>query len=1187
MSLKQRMPKLFALFTLKTLFIFIGVIALVVFVWLAGPLIAIADVTPLASVQNRLLFLAGLLVFWLLSLVAKKIIVKRRNDKLAREMIKGQGGEMDDIAADQDISMIEDKLKQAVSILRTAKLNKGKSVYQLPWYILIGPPGSGKTTALQQSGLQFPLQKEMGITALEGIAGTRHCDWWFTEKAVLIDTAGRYTTQDSRSTTDSRAWFGFLGLLRRYRAEQPINGAVISMSLADLLNCTQTERNLHARAIKQRIQELQNQLSMTFPIYVIFTKADLVAGFSEYFAELSEEEREQAWGFTFPIENDEDPQGVVSLFNKEFYQLIVKINEGMLQRLNGERDASARALIYEFPKQLRMLQGAADDFLKEIFAPNAFEKLPLLRGVFIASGHQAGNPIDRVSSQMASGFGLKPNAPASAAHCMVNGEPKGFFLKSVLNDVIFAEQNIATVNTEHARQSRWFRRGAIASICVTSVVLGAGWWASANWNQDLAQVIRDDVQAYKQNAIGGLTTNTDLITLANGLTILRDLPTGYAGNLPEGWPNHLGLYQGDRLSQATHEVYQRALQRYLLAYVSKSLVNDMANNKTHIDYLYETLKTYLMLFERDYYNAEQIKSWFAFHLENNIPGDVNKPIRLQLNGHLETLLDNNAIKPEYNGLAVRQARDILLSVPLAERAFARIEQKAKQHQLADFQLTNVLPTESISLFYRQSGEPLKKSIPALFTYEGFYKVFLPEHKQIIQVLTKDSWVYGEKVKGMGGDVEDQVVKQVKARYFKEYSYYWNDLIDDLALQKFDTAAQGAYITKILTSPDQPFQKVLTAIQDNLELTKLPASENAGKAADLAGAVAAKKMPSATNRFRQYMPTDVNIKISLPGESVELAFADILALDESVVLQIQTQMKKVHAMLTRLNRGQTSGDKVVNLHVNLKQDGEPIAELEKLAEDLPVPFAAMVTSTIDGTSQITLGSARYHLNDIWQGTVYEEYRQRIIGRYPFKRYSPNEVKIRDFTRFFGPKGTMAKYFNNYIKPHVRMGAKRWTFKNDIGLSNRSLEIFRNWQQIQNDFFISGSSKPEVEFALKAKYLDRDMQQIKLQIDDQDFVYRHDPIRVAEYTWPNVTNYAQTRVTFTPANYMRTVEKSYEGDWAWFRFLDDIVAQRPATLKDHVLEIKVQGHVAKIQLIAGSASTPFKTRELEAFSCPAKL
>ena len=63
--------------------------------------------------------------------------------------------------------------------------------------MFIGAPGSGKTTALVNSGLQFPLAERFGKAAIRGVGGTRNCDWWFTDEAVLLDTAGRYTTQES------------------------------------------------------------------------------------------------------------------------------------------------------------------------------------------------------------------------------------------------------------------------------------------------------------------------------------------------------------------------------------------------------------------------------------------------------------------------------------------------------------------------------------------------------------------------------------------------------------------------------------------------------------------------------------------------------------------------------------------------------------------------------------------------------------------------------------------------------------------------------------------------------------------------------------------------------------------------------------------------------------------------------
>ena len=54
----------------------------------------------------------------------------------------------------------------------------------------------------------------MGQGAVAGVGGTRLCDWWFTENAVLIDTAGRYTTQDSDAAVDRAGWDAFLDLLK-------------------------------------------------------------------------------------------------------------------------------------------------------------------------------------------------------------------------------------------------------------------------------------------------------------------------------------------------------------------------------------------------------------------------------------------------------------------------------------------------------------------------------------------------------------------------------------------------------------------------------------------------------------------------------------------------------------------------------------------------------------------------------------------------------------------------------------------------------------------------------------------------------------------------------------------------------------------------------------------------------------
>src|SRR5690606_9363107 len=177
----------------------------------------------------------------------------------------------------------------AVKMLRKTR-GRG-SLYSLPWYMVIGPPGSGKSTLVRNSGLQFPLAGQFGKESLRGVGGTRNCDWWFTDEAVFLDTAGRYTTQDSDQLADAGAWADFLRLLRRFRRKRPINGVIVTMSMSDLLLLDDAERDLHAQAIRRRLDELGEQLRVRVPVYMVLTKCDLVAGFGEFFDDLNPEER--------------------------------------------------------------------------------------------------------------------------------------------------------------------------------------------------------------------------------------------------------------------------------------------------------------------------------------------------------------------------------------------------------------------------------------------------------------------------------------------------------------------------------------------------------------------------------------------------------------------------------------------------------------------------------------------------------------------------------------------------------------------------------------------------------------------------------------------------------------------------------------------------------------------------------
>ena len=320
-----------------------------------------------------------------------------------------------------DGEVLGEKMQEALAVLRRSS-GSSNYLYDLPWYVIIGPPGAGKTTALLNSGIRFPLADASG-GAMAGAGGTRYCDWWFSEEAVLIDTAGRYTTHDSDAEADRESWMSFLDLLKRQRPRQPVNGVILAISLEDLLEGDESVLEAHASAIRDRLLELQEVFRIDVPVYVLFTKADLVAGFTEFFGSFSASRRQHVWGATFRPANRRDP--VLPQAGGEYDALLARLSAEVTDRMNEEPDGVARIAIFGFPAQMAMLRDRVLGLLTGVFGSSRYRVNATLRGFYFASGTQEGTPIDQVLGAMERSFGTMTGAGAS-------GRGKSYFLHDLL-----------------------------------------------------------------------------------------------------------------------------------------------------------------------------------------------------------------------------------------------------------------------------------------------------------------------------------------------------------------------------------------------------------------------------------------------------------------------------------------------------------------------------------------------------------------------------------------------------------------------------------------------------------------------------------------------------------------------------------------------------------------------------------
>ena len=1175
----------------------IGLIAFIALVWFGGPLLAIAGKEPFASRESRLFFLGLIaLIFGLYHFIQRQRLDKKNAGIIneIEENVDQSNEDPVDQREQEEVATLKGTMHQALETLGSAK--NSKSLYELPWYMMIGPPGSGKTTVLLNSGLSFPLQKKLGQDTVKGVGGTRYCDWWFTDQAVLIDTAGRYTLQDSHERVDKSGWHGFLNLLKEHRPRRPINGVMVVISLPDIASQSVEINSLHAKSIRERIQELNNQLGIDIPVYVVLSKVDLLAGFTETFDSLSKEEREQVWGMTFPNQAKPD-EPLVGGFNKEFSDLLKRLHERVYSLMLRENNVQRRSFVYDFPTQLRTAQHNLNEFLGEVFASNRYENVPMLRGIYLTSATQQGTPVDRIMKRLTKGFGMSPSVSQRQV-----GTSKGYFIKRLLDDVIFAESELAGTDRKYERRQRWFKIAAYAACLVGCIGIIALWANSYSQNKNFVQEVENSMDAYEDLTEGGLTTSSNVEVMNEGLIKLRTMSSEYSEAISSPpFQMGFGLYQGDKLGRQATAAYDKANSQYFAPYIKELLELQILDSGDNYDISYEALKVYLMLYKEEKLDVDFVRAWLSLSWQQLFNTDSEDSIVEDLIFHFDALMNNDAVFPEMNTRLVEQTRTQLLSLSLPELIYRRLKQESNQtNNVSEFRLTNFLSSRAQQVFKRRSGRALSEPIEPLFTHAGFYSLFLVHNKRLSSLLKKERWVLydqEDEASTLTDEELELLSSQVSQLYYDEYIYIWRDLVNDLDVHSFSTAAEGAAILSALTGAEKPLSTVFKQIKKQVELTRIPGADKLAKAAKIKDGLPVTRLESRfnskTNRLQRLLPNNSNglSSISLPGHEVESAFTDIIefAGDEnnSPIDNLTVAIDELRQHLDGLENAAIQGQQALSDQQNIAQAGRAANELKRIAPDSPSPVGNWLTQMADQSSKVTSSGALEFLNGLWQSEVYDICRQTISDKYPFEKLSSDEVTLDDFGLFFGYGGVMDNFFNEHLKVLVDTSVTPWEFSRHLSSHNDSLIAFYRAKKIRETFFVPGSQVPRVKFSLKPTLLTKEAAGMQLDIDGQLVKYRHGPATPTNIVWPGEAAVGKARLAFNDFNGNDTANRQFEGPWAWFRLLDSGSIKSTSGYNRYTVNLPVKTHLAQFELRANSVKNPFKLNDINKFSCRRSL
>jgi type VI secretion system protein ImpL len=1195
---------------------FFGVAVLAILVWFFGPLMGFGSVHPFDSEIARLITIGVLLVLWL---VVNLLHIWEKNRKQKKLVDDVAAPDKDAEASAEEVEVLGARLKEALQKLKKLPRKKGGGwLYDLPWYMFIGPPGAGKTTALVNSGLNFPLADARGPAALRGVGGTRDCEWWFTDQAVLIDTAGRYTTQDSQAKVDSAGWLGFLRLLKKHRRRQPLNGALLAIGLSDLAALPEPERLAHAGAMRKRLRELQDELGVRVPIYVLFTKTDLIAGFTEFFDNLGREEREQVWGTTFKFDDGKDDAGAIGEFGAEFDLLLDRLNDRMLERVNQETDLYRRRLIYGFPQQLASMRDIAADFLTEIFRPSRLEQRPLLRGVYFTSGTQDGTPIDRLLGVMAGQFGLQRQAISA-----FSGAGKSFFLTRMLRDVVFGEAALVSFDKAVEKRTRWTYRAAYAGAAALLLLVTAGWTGSYVGNREMIDEAHDAATRYNQQ-YAELSqrgpTDADLLAILPPLATLRTMRGGY-DQREASTPITLtfGLYQGQKISSAAVDAYYRALNAMLLPRLLARLERQMLGNLDKPDFLYEALKVYLILGRQGPVDHDQVMAWLITDFSASFSED-QADARDALIAHADAMLQRPLTQVATNGPLIAQVRGILTQEPLAEYSYNRMMRSPRIQSLALWTIADNAGPGADKVFALRSGEKLDTGMPGIFTWAGYHNTFLPLLPTVTQDIAEDTWILGRPHLDVAATIADtnKLRRDVVGLYLDEYVRRWDKLLADIAVRGFGNVDDAVAQLGLISGPSSPFRNLLQAIDGQTQLSRSSSTDAATAQLEAKASKAGQKAAGFGKILAQSGLTyNQSAVASVLGEAFGAGEPGAAPVDPAT--RVDSHFRQIHLFVHGANDEkapmEVAIDKMGSIYQSMIQvanapnqgaallglagggggggGGGPAAaaaQLKDLSKSLPAPVAAMLQTVATSSSTVTSGGASKQLEDGWRTKVLPLCSEAFLGRYPFSP-STDDVPADDFAHLLGPNGLIDTFFNDNLKTFVDTSTTPWKWQAanqaHLALQPGALAQLERAAKIRDSLFSDGQNIV-VKFELVPLSLDPGVAQFTLVAGDgAPWTYNHGPTEPQSFRWPGATGKTLVRVTMTPANGHNATEIEKDGPWALLRLLDAariIPSGQPDKFR---LVFSSPAGNATFQLNASSVRNPFTLSALRSFRCPATL
>lgn len=1129
------------------------------------------------------ILVTSLVVLGLVTYVIIKEIRARRASKEIEKALRAQAERESRSARPDrqaDIVALQGEFERAIASLKASRIGaRGASMalYQLPWYVIVGRPGAGKSTALRRSGLEFPFRSSRGEVSVRGVGGTRNCEWWMTREAVILDTAGRYTSDEG----DREEWFAFLDLLKRFRKQRPINGILATISAIELASGNPTDAAVLAREVRGRVDELQDRLGVVAPVYLVITKCDLLPGFVEMFADLPEELRSQIWGFTLPARSQKNLAGQCA---NCFDELLATLEKRTLRRLVEEPRLEARDRIYAFPQHFAALRESLLRFVHDLTVEDAFHETPILRGAYWSSGTQEGRPRDAIMSRVASAFGFRQLVaePVAATPAAGPESAKSYFLGDLFQRVVFPDYHLAGRSAKRTRmQKAWVNAlgivGLLAAVALVWLPL-----MSFKANRDIIGEGEIGVTSIEEHLVAD---TVDAVRI-DRLTALRELIELLEQQRDEGapWDHRMGMYQGATVYPHLRDVFATTVRNELLLPMIERELAEMekfaaimnvsgdAPTDEQYDEFFDRLRLYLLISgppgEGEPGMVAEERKWLIETLADRWA----KPLRDS--GDPATRTSMTAVADTYLGILTEEPelafeRDVTLVERVrrvlnrSDRTKSVVRKLVQSVQGRTLRLTDMVAAKSI-----RNGD---LTIRPAFTREGFEGTVLPQIDSGLASLLGAQWVVGyvgeAAQKLRAGEIE-----KIETEYFRQYIGEWSAFV-----QATFTEVPPDYIgaMNLLTelTRGEPYKDLFSHISYHTQLVDLEAKDEPDaddKLLTEAGRLAEQRARARLRLGRVANPRLTRLAAQSAKERIDSANdGDVLVIDEVDVTFAFRGLAEFGAR--KANRQQVEGapppppeavpvdeyqQQLGVLRTALQERLDDPTATEDLAKDAKTVQSA-VKKLLDSTEQTgwkpTLErilwppvelvwslTAKGVADDVatkWCSEVVDAYSFRIADHYPFAK-DGSDVPLADLDAYFNPEGgEVWKFYDAVLKNAVLPKGRKFElaeagsrtlgrFKPSVvtyldAVNEVSLTMFDGERKLGFELDVLIMGAPAVK-------------EVVLTVDGQEVRHRNGPEEWVTLKWPGDKSQG---ARLEARGFGIDADLEREGEWGFFRLLEE--------------------------------------------------